>query len=169
MEVSYTSHIRKGLIIAAIIIAINVVGHFSNLILLPWYGFIILTIFIIASFISTWIFNTQTKGYEPFSATLSHGFKTVAVATVLFFVYNFLAMHYFFPGYVTNQIEALKQEALQHGEKMESFTTNIDKAKQIYINTQLAGILILYLLAGGAGALLAAVSAPKKFKPTTSE
>jgi CDP-diglyceride synthetase len=118
MKVSYTSHIRKGLVNAAIIIAINLIGHFNNLILLPWYGFIILTIFIIASFISTWIFNTQTKGYEPFSATLSHCFKTVAVATVIFFVYNFLAMNYFFPGYVTNQIEALKQEALQHGEKM---------------------------------------------------
>ncbi len=169
MEVSCTSHIKKGIIIAGLIMLLNVIGQITELIYMPWYGFIILSVFIVAAFISTWLFNHQTKGVKGFSLILSHGFKTVAVATALFFVYNFIAMHYLFPNYVNRQINLLLEEVKKHGEVITNLPANINRAKQIWMNTQLTGVLILFLLAGGAGALLAAVAVPKKYQTTTTQ
>ncbi|WP_298391951.1 hypothetical protein [Hydrotalea sp.] len=169
MEVSYTSHIKKGIIIAVLMMLLNVIGQITELIYIPWYGFLILSVFIIAAFGSTWLFNHQTKGFEVFSVILSHGFKTVAVAIALFFVYHFIAMHYLFPNYVTHQIGLLQEEAKQHSEAVTHLPADLNRAKQIWMNTQLAGTLILFLLAGGAGALLAAVAVPKKYQQTTTE
>ncbi|RTL53184.1 MAG: DUF4199 family protein [Sphingobacteriales bacterium] len=169
MEVSYTSHIKKGIIIAVLIMLLNAIGQITELIYLPWYGFIILSVFIVAAFISTWLFNHQTKGVKGFSLILSHGFKTVAVATALFFVYNFISMHYLFPHYVDHQIGLLQEAAKQHGEPITNLPDDVNRAKQIWMNTQLAGVLILFLLAGGAGALLAAVAVPKQYRTTTTE
>lgn len=164
MKVSYTSHIKKGIVIAVIIIIMNVIGQITAFIYKPWYGFIILSVFIFLSFASTWLFNTQTKGLEQFSALISHGFKTVAVATALFFVYNFIAMHYIFPNYVNHQISIIQADIKQKGGTITNLPLDMQRAKQIWMNTQLAGVLILFLLAGGAGALLASVAAPKKYQ-----
>jgi amino acid transporter len=155
------AHTKKGFLIAAIVIAINVVGQLTHLINNSWFSYISLIVFMIAILIAVVQYNTQIQQPSNFSILLTHGFKTTAVATVILFMYGLMAYYFIFTNYIDALLNKGIEEAQKQGKTAQEIKSNLVIARKVIIISLLAGTVMLHLLSGGIGALIAAVFSKK--------
>lgn len=166
MEPKFTSHIKKGLLIAALLIIINVIGQLTHLVYRDAYGLGAIAIFIISIIIATLYFGKQKNNNITFSLLLTHGFKTAVVAICIVFIYTYISLHLLFPQYTDHLLQLLTDEAKKQGKTSAEIEQGIKSARTILINTRLAGSLMINLISGAIGSLIGSVAANKNINHT---
>ena len=168
MEQKITSHIRKGLFIALMLIIVNVVGQLTKLIYEDWYRWIGTAIYIISIITSTIYFSTQNNQNVNFGILFTHSFKTTAVITCILFVYTLISVYFLFPGQIDHFVQLGVEEAKKQGKTAAEMQEGIVIARKVLVISFLAGGLMINLITGALGALLGAAIAKKNpnFNPT---
>ncbi len=168
MEQKITSHIRKGLFIALILIIVNVVGQLTKLIYEDWYRCIGTAIYIISIITSTIYFSTQNNQNVNFGILFTHSFKATAVITCILFLYTLISVYILFPGQIDHFVQLGVEEAKKQGKTAVEMQEGMVIARKVLVISFLAGGLMINLITGALGALLGAAIAKKNpnFNPT---
>jgi cytochrome bd-type quinol oxidase subunit 2 len=157
------SHIKKGLIIAVILIAFNAITHFTKTYFDEWTNFVVAAITIAGIILSVYLFSKEEKNNLRFSELFSYGFKTAAAVACICFVYNLLAVYFFFPYFIKETLirkVALLKNTAPFDEKV--FQQNIHNGIKVEQRVYFALTLMITLFLGIIGSLIGAVAAPKK-------
>lgn len=159
MKENITSHITKGLIIALILIAINIVGQLTKLVYESWFGWIGLIVFLITVVASVIYFGKQLNENLTFGILFTHGFKTSAVVICILFLYTLLSVYIVFPDFVNKMMEQGVIQAKQQGKTEEELKQYLAIGKKVF----LAGGLMVNLFIGALGSLIGSAIAKQMF------
>ncbi|MBC7904666.1 MAG: DUF4199 domain-containing protein [Gemmatimonadaceae bacterium] len=164
MEPKFTSHIVKGLIIAAILVVLDLVARKSGVRVdesfIKWLPG---TIMILGFTFSGWYYAKQLDGQVSFGTVFAHGFKTAAVTICMLALYTWISVKFLYPEFAEetfkNAAEQLaKEKNIMPGEVQAKAT---EAAKKAWI-LAVSGVLFLGLIFGLIGASLGAAIAKKK-------
>ncbi|MBX9783885.1 MAG: DUF4199 domain-containing protein [Chitinophagaceae bacterium] len=165
MEKKVTSHLTKGLIIGLILIVLSVVIYVMELYTMQWLqylGFVILFGGVIWSVMTYGKDNNYDKS---FGNLFAHGFKTVALVTVIVLAYTLLSS-YIFPDAKAKMLEIGRQQALERANgnetQVEQGMAFFEKYFTLFI---VIGILFWYLLIGVIASLIGAAVTKKNPNP----
>ncbi|MEO5685386.1 MAG: DUF4199 domain-containing protein [Chitinophagaceae bacterium] len=160
MEKTITSRVTKGVIIAGILIALDLIlqNIYSpvpdGLRYMPR-----LIIVLLGVLLSCIIFSRQSGGQLSFGEVFSHGFKTTAVIAFIMAVYTFVAVKYIYaPPNAAEMAEAVKAIEQQGNALHEEAKQLAAKAAAnrwiIYVSISIFASLIPGLLGSLAGAAI---------------
>ncbi|MDI9358044.1 MAG: DUF4199 domain-containing protein [Phycisphaerales bacterium] len=157
-------HIKKGLIVAILLIIIDIITHFLN-IAQTQHQFInvfTLCILLFAASNSSFTFTRNLlDDNEPitFMNLFLHGFKVVVVATAIYCLYFLLAIKLIFPNDMDTYFKLMLDQIQKAKVPYDSnyVDQNQSLIEKIISISMLAGIIILNLLVGVLGALIGAV------------
>ncbi|MDE3145767.1 MAG: DUF4199 domain-containing protein [Bacteroidota bacterium] len=168
MEQKITSHIIKGLIVAAILIVVNVVGQITGAIYNDNYRWIGTIIYVASIVVSAIYFSNQNNQNVNFGILFTHSFKTATVITSILFLYTLVSVYFIFPGQIDHFVNIGINEAKKQGKSAAEIQEGIVMAKKVLIISFLAGGLMINLITGALGAFLGAAIAKKNpnFQPT---
>jgi uncharacterized membrane protein YesL len=123
-----------------------------------WFFQIEIIIFIVGILLATLYFGDQMNGQSTFGLLFAHGFRTATVSICLVFVYTWLSVYLFFPGFIESRLEQniTFQAGIQH-KTSEEIKQYLSIAKKVFM----AGNLMGNLIAGALGSLLGATIAKK--------
>ena len=155
MQQNITSHIKKGLLIAAVIIVFNVIAQIAYFVISPWFNYTTILVFIILIVIAVLHFKKQANE-TAFGVLLTHGFKTAAVATCIIFLYAVIAYYFVFPGYIDELLQKGIEQAKAQGKSLKEIESEMSIARKVLINSLLSGTVMLHLITGVLGALAGA-------------
>ena len=158
-----TSHIIKGLVIAAILMLLNFFVRKQGGIELPVILQLTPTLLMLTGIIlSCVIFGNQTNGTMPRGDIFAHGFKTTAMVTFLMAVYTFIIVKFVFPHPASEIDEAVKI-MVQKDNRMEQEARQIAENgfKKAWI-FDVGGAIFATLITGLVGSLIGAAIAKKK-------
>ncbi len=168
MEQKITSHIVKGLIIAAILIVINIIGQLTSYIFEDWFRWIGTVIYVASIIGSTIYFGKQNDNNINFGIAFTHSFSTATVITSIMFLYTLLSVYFIFPGQIDHFVSIGIDEAKKQGKTAAEIQEGIVMARKVLIISFLAGGLMINLITGALGSFLGAAVAKKNpnFQPT---
>ena len=156
------THIRKGLIIALVLMMLDIALQLTHNKFQPWIASANIAIMLIGVIVSMNIQTPKTDGKIVFSNLFGYGFKISVVAVCLLFIYTFLSVYVFFPNYLNEFYEHQMAEVLKHP----SFTApviamgeNKEMAMKVMRTSLLSMIVMFNLAVGIAGALIGSVIA----------
>ena len=104
------SHVNKGLIIAAVLICFNAITHFTKTNFDEWATLAFAAIIIVCLIVSIVFYNKELNNNATFGTLFSYGFKIAAVVACIYFIYNLLAVYFFFPHFIE---DSLNREILE--------------------------------------------------------
>ena len=161
MESAITTHTRKGLIIVAVLIVLDLLLKKSGMPVSDGLQYLPRLIFsFIGVVVSCLVFAKQSAGKLKFAEVFAHGFKTTAVIAFLMAVYTFLAVKFIYAAPTMAEIEAAGKAIEQQGNVMpgEAKQMAIQGAKSrwiIYVSLSIFASLIPGILGAVTGAALA--------------
>ncbi len=156
------SHVNKGLIIAAVLICFNAITHFTKTDFDEWTKLVFAAIIIIGLIVSIIFYNKELNNNTTFVTLFSYGFKTAAVVACVYFIYNLLAIYFFFPHFIEDSLNREIIELRKNNKFDEKgLQENMDKAKTVARSMYFALTLMGTLFLGIIGSLIGAVAAPK--------
>jgi hypothetical protein len=158
-----TSHIIKGIVIAAVLMLLNFVVRRQGGVALPVILQLLPTLLLLAGIIgSCLLFGAQTRGTMPRGDIFAHGFKTTAMVTFLVAVYTFIIVKFVFP-HSASEIEDAVKIMVQKDNRMEQEARRIaeDGFKRAWI-FDVGGAIFATLITGLAGSFIGAALAKKK-------
>ena len=159
MQTTVTSHIRKGLFIAAALIILNVIAQVLHQSFTVWHRLSFIVIFVLSIIISSIIFKKQSKETLPYNSLAVHNFKTSAVVICIFFIYLILAIYILFPQQFNFLIEQTVQQAKLQGKSDAEIQQQIPVTKKVIAAYFLSTNLMLLLLTGLISSLIGAAIA----------
>ena len=158
------THITKGLYIAAALIILKSVTHFTKSALAEWTVFPYAAIILIGIIVSVFLYNKENSESKKFGTLFTYGFKTTAVVACIYFVFMFLETKLFFPNYIHEKllasIESLKQIGII--ENNNQIEPNLKIGNQVETYKYFAGSLMSILSLGVIGAVLGSVVSKQK-------
>jgi hypothetical protein len=158
METATISHVSKGLIITALLIILDVIGYYTGIKFLSSYNYLLWGVLMLLFVVAATIYARQAQG--SFGTVFSHAFKTAAVVACLFFVYQLLAVNFFFPDIKQRLIETAAKE---NNKPMSSFTEDdLALMRKIVSVSQSAGSILKVLVSGLIGAVIGGTFVKKK-------
>ena len=162
METKVTSPALKGLIISLILIVLGLGTHFANLDKVKGMSmvpFVLLAAGIIWACIS---YAKQLNGNVTFGNAFAHGFKTAAAVTAIFAVYTFIALKFIMPEMVELGLEEARKKMMeQNSMPADQMESALAMTKKFFIPFGVAGIVVIYLIAGCIFSLVGAAVAKK--------
>ncbi len=157
-----TSHIIKGLVLAAILIAYAVVGEVAHTSHTEWFGWVKVVLLAIGTITGVLTYAAQLQGNVNFSQLLVHGLKMTAVVTCLYFIFSLLEIYVFFPGSLDEMVKLGLAEAAKNGKiDQQKVTENMGQARKVVAIMLLAGVVMGTMIMGLLAALFGAVLAKK--------
>jgi amino acid transporter len=162
MEKKVTSTLTKGVIISLIVIIINIIGHYANLALESWFGWVGLVIFLAAIIWSVLSYGKQMDDNATFGNLFAHGFKVSATIACITFVYTLLSVYVLFPEFIDQIVEKGIEQARKEGKATEEqLQQGIGLVRKITTITLLAGSVLGTLVVGVIASLIGAAIAKK--------
>jgi Protein of unknown function (DUF4199) len=162
MKQQPTSHIIKGLIIAAILIGLNLLLVLSPLKNAAWFAFLPTVILVVLNIANVIHYSRQLNFNCSFGNGFAFGFKTVAVVTCVMFVYTWLSLNYFFPLMKADALRQTREAIAKQPDvlpgKVEELTAN---AMKNYMPFRMSLVIMSTLVVGAVGAAIGAGLAPK--------
>lgn len=161
MENKITSRVTKGVIIAGILIALDIVLQKIYVTVPDGARYMPrLVITFVGVLASSVIFIKQSGGRLSFGEVFSHGFKTTAVVAFLMAAYTFIAVRFIYPAPGPAEMEAAVKAIQQQGNALyeEARQQAIQAAKNrwiIYVSVSIFASLIPGLLGSLAGGAIA--------------
>ncbi len=161
METAITNHKRKGFIIVAILIILDLLLKKSGIQVSDGQQYLPrLIISFLGVVVSCLVFAKQSAGTMKFAEVFAHGFKTTAVIAFLMALYTFIAVKFIYAAPTLAEIEAGAKSIGQQGNVMpeEAKQMAIEGAKNrwvIYVSLSIFSSLIPGILGAVTGAALA--------------
>jgi Protein of unknown function (DUF4199) len=161
MEPKIISHTRKGLIIVAVLIILDLFLKKSGIQVSDGLQYLPrLVLSFIGVVISCLVFAKQSAGKIKFAGVFAHGFKTTAVIAFLMALYTFIAVKFIYAPPTAAEIEAAGKAIEHQGNVMpeEAKQMAIQGAKSrwiIYVSLSIFSSLIPGVLGAATGAALA--------------
>jgi NADH:ubiquinone oxidoreductase subunit 6 (subunit J) len=161
MEKKVTSHLTKGLIISLILIVLSVVITVMELYTIQWLQYIGFLILFGGIIWSVMIFGKENDYDKSFGNLFAHGFKTLALVTVLVLAYTLLSS-YIFPDVKQKMMDIGRQQALEKANgneaQIEQGMAMFEKYFTLFI---VIGIIFWYMLIGAIASLIGAAVTKK--------
>lgn len=161
MQAKPTSHIKKGIIIAAVLIVIYFVLLRSNT--ANSFMKVLPTLLLAMGVaISCLLFAKQMDGKVKFVEIFRHGFKTAAVITFFLVIYFFVDIKYIAPPLSQQEIEAAARAIQQRDSLMpnEAHERAVEASKKIWMLV-VAGTIFVSIISGAVGSVIGALLAKK--------
>jgi hypothetical protein len=159
MQQPTTSHIIKGCIIAVVLILFNLATEYTSLKNINWLVFVPSILLVSLALINVLHFAKQA-GPNSFGNLFAFGFKTIAVATCIMFLYTLLSIKYFFPQIRQKAEQQTKEYVLQQPNILPgNVDTETKNAMKGYLPITLSMVIITTLVVGGVGSAIGAVLA----------
>jgi uncharacterized membrane protein YciS (DUF1049 family) len=163
MNNKITSHITKGLIIAAVLSLLDLAAGIWDFKLTPafrWVPMIVLSGSLIWACVS---FGAQNNYTESFGNLFAHGFKTTAVVGCIFVIYTLLAVLVIFPGTKDIALEEARKQMERKGDvSEENIKQGLAITRRFFIPFTIAGSLFGTILVGAMASLIGAAVTKKK-------
>lgn len=163
MEKKPVSNIIKGLIIAAILIVLDLMGSASFLKNAAWYAYLPMMVLVLASIINVIHYCSELKGNVKFGDAFAFGFKTAAIVALVMVLYTFISLKYIHPDYKEKTYElALKGFQQQPNIMPDEAKTQAKAYADNYIMTSVSLALMSTLVVSAVGSAIGAAVAKRK-------
>lgn len=163
MKKEVTSHVVKGLVVALILVAFDVVAYTMGYKLESWVGFVWMGIFLAAIIWGVLNYGNQMNHNVTFGKLFMHGFKMSAVIACIWFVYTLLAVYLLFPEMMDQMWEKAMEDARKNPNyNEEQMQQGMAIGQKIMKVTVLAGAVLGPLIIGCIGALIGAAAGKKR-------
>lgn len=148
------SHLWKGLLIAVVLIAHNLLSIKTPLKDANWFAFLPSPFLILTVGLSVYVYRLLT-GPQKFGDLFAHGFKVAATVASIMVVYTWLSVQVFFPELKVEARAATKKYLQEQPNTLPgNLEADTDQAMKAYLPTQMSMVLMSTLLVGAAGAAL---------------
>jgi Protein of unknown function (DUF4199) len=161
MESAITSHTRKGLIIVAVLIILDLLLKKSGMPVSDGLQYLPRLVFsFIGVAVSCLVFAKQSAGKLKFAEVFAHGFKTTAAIAFMMALYTFIAVKFIYAPPSVAEMETAGKAIQQQGNVMpeEAKQMAMQAAKSrwiIYVSLSIFASLIPGILGAVMGAALA--------------
>lgn len=152
------THIRKGLVIALIMVLLDIILQLTHQKQQPWVLYLNSGILLAGVVIAVQLRVGEAEEKIQFSNLFSYGFKASVVTVCILFLYNILSIYLLFPGAITD----LYNQSVAQARKMEGFNAakiaeNKEMAIKVIRISTLSWVVMFNLAVGIAGALIGAI------------
>ena len=162
MEQKVTSTVIKGVVISLILIVIDIIAHFTNIILADWFKWIPTLLLCITIIIAVIIYGKQMENNVTFGNLFAHGFKVSATVACFLFIFSIISVYLLFPDFVNQLVDKAMDEARKQGKMTEDqIQQGLPLIRKITSITLLVGSVIGTLIVGAIAALIGAAVAKK--------
>jgi hypothetical protein len=169
MEKKVTSHIVKGLIISAIIIALSVIIYVFDLYDSKVLNFISPAIFFACIIISVLLYSNQKNNTIPFGNLFAHGFVTTCVVIAITSLYTFISLKFLFPDMIDKLLLMQRKQMMENPkiteEMIEQSMNIVKKYKPYFVPIIIASNLFWHGFIGLIASLIGAAVSKKKTSP----
>ena len=152
------THIRKGLIIALVLMVLDIALQLTHHKFDSWVVYANSAILLIGVIASVNINDVETDDKKMFSNLFGYGFRVSVVTVCVLFIYTVLSVYVVFPGYMNevynhNILEAQKLQGFDAA----SAAANKTMALKVMRISLLSAVVMFNLAVGITGALAGAV------------
>ncbi len=152
------THIRKGLVIALTLIALDIILQLTHQKLQPWVLYVNSGILLVGVVIALQLKTSEPEEKVQFSNLFGYGFKVSVVTVCILFLYTILSIYLLFPETITE----FYNQSVAQAKKMEGYdaakiTENKDMAMKVIRISTLSGVVMFNLAVGVAGALIGSI------------
>ena len=160
MEKKPVSNIVKGLIIAAILIVLDLLGATSFLKSASWFVFVPTIALVLLCALNVIHYCSELKGNVKFGDAFAFGFKTAAIVALVMVLYTFISLKYVHPEFKEKAYqEALtgyqQQPNIMPDEAKTQARNYADNFTMISVSRALMSTLIVSAVGSAIGAALA--------------
>jgi hypothetical protein len=160
--VTVTSHIFKGLVLAAVLIVYALTAEITHASQKEWFLGVWILIFAVGVIWGVVSYGAQMQGNVNFSTLMVHGLKLTAVVTCMYFIFSLLEMYVFFPHALDEIVKQGFAEAAKAGTiDQEKFAAHKDEARKVVAVMRLAGVVMGTMVAGLLASLVGCALAKK--------
>ena len=162
MEKKPVSNIIKGLIIAAILIALDLLSSASFLKTATWYAYVPTVVLVLACMLNVIHYCSELNGNVKFGDAFAFGFKTAAIVALVMVLYTFVSLKYIRPD-VKGQVyeQALKALQQQPNVMPEEAKNQAKSYADNYIMTSVSLALMSTLVVSAVGSVIGAALAKR--------
>jgi hypothetical protein len=163
MEPTSTSHIKKGLVIAAVLISLDLLASFTALKNAAWFNMVPSLFLLAAAFANVLHHAYEMKGAVSFGNAFAFGFKTSAVVAVIMVLYSALALMLLFPHLKVEAYESALQALQADKNKLpeEAKQEARKYADNAFVPMRVSLALMSTLIVGAVGSVLGAAVCKK--------
>ncbi|MFP5042004.1 DUF4199 family protein [Parasediminibacterium sp. JCM 36343] len=153
------THIKKGVVIAAILVLLDIVLQLTHQKLQPWVMYANSGILATGVLTSIFISNNSNPEDVTFSFQFGYGFKVAVVVVCILFIYTLLSTYIVFPGYINDLYQQRMLEAKQQMTKLNVEEAKAQQAMAIKVIglMVMSGMVMLNLAVGIAAAFVGSV------------
>ena len=149
------THIKKGLIIALVLIVIDIALQLTQNKFQPWVSYVNSAILFVGVIVGINIKETEGNDKIVFSNLFGYGFRIAVVTVCVLFLYTILSVYVVFPGYLSD----LYQQSIIEAQKLPNFSAsnasaNKEMAMKVMRISLLSAVVLFNLAVGIAGALV---------------
>ena len=151
------THIKKGLIIALVLIVLDIALQLTHNKFQPWVAYLNSAILFVGVIVGI---NIESGGRENvvFSNLFGYGFRISVVSVCILFLYTILSVYVVFPGYLSD----LYQQSIIQAQKLPNFSAsnasaNKEMAMKVMRISLLSMVVLFNLAVGIAGALVGTI------------
>ena len=162
MEKKPVSNIIKGLIIAAVLIALDLLGSASFLKNAYWYAYVPTIVLVTACILNVIHYCSELKGNVKFGDAFAFGFKTAAIIALTMVLYTFISLKYIHPEFK----EQSYQEALTGLQQQPNIMPDEAKSRarsyaDNFITTRVSLVLMSTVIVSAVGSAIGAALAKR--------
>jgi len=163
MEKKPVSNIIKGLIIAAILIALDLLGSTSLFKNASWYMYAPTIVLVAACILNVIHYCSELKGNVKFGDAFAFGFKTAAIIALVMVLYTFISLKYIHPEFKENAYqEALTGYQLQPNMMPDEAKTQARSYADNFILLSVSRALMSTVIVSAIGSAIGAALAKRK-------
>ena len=149
------THIKKGLIIALVLILVDIALQVTHQKFQWWVTYLNIAILLIGVVVSVNIKEAEANDKVIFSNLFGYGFKVSVVTVCVLFIYSILSVYLIFPGY----IDDLYNQNIQAAQKIKGYdaataASNKSMAMKVMRISLLSAVVMFNLAIGISGALV---------------
>ncbi len=160
MENKITTHFTKGIVIGAVMVTLGFTFQMLD-IYDKWVQWLTMGIYFAALIWSCIFFSKQMNADVSFGQVFSHGFKTVAIVTLIS-IASFVITYFLFPEIKEKAMEMARQEmAKDERLTQEMIDQAISWTDKFYLVFGIIGSLFGFALTGAIASLIGAAVAKK--------
>jgi len=149
------THIKKGLVIASVLILLDIALQLTHNKFQPWISYVNSLILLVGVIVGININETEGNDKVVFSNLFGYGFRIAVVTVCILFLYTILSVYVVFPGYLSD----LYEQSILQAKKLPEFNaasaaTNKEMAMKVMRISLLSAVVLFNLAVGIAGALV---------------
>ena len=158
MENRQKTHVKKGLIIAAVLIILDIVFQLIHQQPEQWVFFVNSAILVAGVIVSIQIEAAESAEKKEFSSLFGYGFQVAVVTACILFVYTILSVYLVFP----DSVLSIYNERIKQAQKLPQFSleqanSQKDMALKVIRISLISSVVMINLAVGIAGSLFGTI------------